>query len=55
MQEAIQEETRGLREQIASLRGQLAAAQETNAAQQKIITEALEGMSKRSMWSRLFG
>ena len=55
MQEAIQEETKGLREQIESLQGQLAAAQETNAAQQKIITEALEGMAKRSLWSRLFG
>lgn len=47
----IQEETKGLREQIVALQEQLAA-------QQKVITEALEEqqrMSKRSLWSRIFG
>ena len=53
----IQEETQGLRSQIDSLKEQLEAQQEANAAHQQRIEELLkeQQMSKSSLWSRLFG
>ena len=55
----IQEETQGLRSQIDSLKEQLEAQQEANAAHQQRIEELLkeqqQQMSKGSLLSRLFG